>query len=475
MNETTSGFSNTTTVPASCALTNVAPCKSCHSVDDLPPSGFYKLWTSRRRLTTPGAGLPNCLLPPGHPMASISSLPLHLVADILGLLDNIQQLPPVLLSHRIFYSALLDTPSLPLDILRTQIPENLLPLAVAAYTSQKSIRDLNGIDAETFLTKCYDQPLQDVGGHQLHLTLAQALQVGRIDDALSELRDEFTLCSLRRLYGVNHDDPISDDQALSAGEAYRISRALYRFQIYRNLFLDKEEDLFPSYDQDEDEDDSSPDKDQKKLFFDRHSPWVNEQLACVYDYLETRLTGVMLTILSATPAYRQVVVNGFQWGENLTDWLTEKTQLFEEQRCLSLGLPRLSQLLKASTYEEWQCSLGEVSNLCQSCLEEDLEEFNRDKKPDENHGVWRVADMDRLAQEVDADDDVTDDHPRQMWTKVYYDRVHERFRLGDHAFAPMRFVYGLRGIGYVMWDGKRMEDEVCKGTVDKAYRGDPVF
>ncbi|KAJ3538025.1 hypothetical protein NM208_g6080 [Fusarium decemcellulare] len=55
--------------------------------------------------------------------------------------------------------------------------------------------------------------------------------------------------------------------------------------------------------------------------------------------------------------------------------------------------------------------------------------------------------MDRLAQEVDADDGVTDDHPRQMWTKVYYDRVHERFRLGDHAFAPMRFVYGLRGIG----------------------------
>jgi hypothetical protein len=43
----------------------------------------------------------------------------------------------------------------------------------------------------------------------------------------------------------------------------------------------------------------------------------------------------MLTILSATPAYRQVVVNGFQWGENLTEWLTEKTQLFEEQRCVS--------------------------------------------------------------------------------------------------------------------------------------------
>ncbi|KAI8717504.1 hypothetical protein NCS52_00826400 [Fusarium sp. LHS14.1] len=418
-------------------------------------------------------------------MASITSLPLHLVADILRLLDNIQLLPPVVLSHRIFYSALLDTPSLPLDILRFQIPENLLPLAVAAYTSQKSVRDLNGLDAEAFLTKCYDSPLQSIDGGLLHLSLGQAIQVGRIDDALSELREEFTLCSLRRLYGVNSDESISDDQGLSPGEEYRISRALYRFQIYRNLFLDKEvldkeQDLFPSgygdddY-QDDEEEDTKPDKKQKKLFFDRHSPWVNEQLACVYDYLETRLTGVMLTILSATPAYRQVMVNGFQWGENLTEWLTEKTQLFEEQRCLSLGLPRLSQLLKSSTYEEWQCSLGEASTLCQSCLEEDLEEFNRGKRPSEKRGVWRVADMDRLAQEVDADDNATDDHPRQMWTKVYYDRVHERFRLGDHAFAPMRFVYGLRGIGYVMWDGKRMEDEVCKGTVDKAYRGDTVF
>lgn len=237
-------------------------------------------------------------------MAPITSLPLHLVADILRLLDNIQLLPPVVLSHRIFYSALLDTPSLPLDILRSQVPENLLPLAVAAYTSQKSVRDLNGLDAEAFLTRCYDCPLQDVHGGLLHLSLGQALQVGRIDDALSELREEFTLCSLRRLYGVNSDESISGDQGLSAGETYRISRALYRFQIYRNLFLnkevlDKEQGLFPSgYGDDdyqgeevEEEEDINPDKKQKKLFFDRHSPWVNEQLACVYDYLETRLTG----------------------------------------------------------------------------------------------------------------------------------------------------------------------------------------
>ncbi|KAF4956156.1 hypothetical protein FGADI_3967 [Fusarium gaditjirri] len=409
-------------------------------------------------------------------MASILSLPLHLIADILRLLDHIQELPPILLSHRIFYSALLDTPSLPAEIIRNQIPDNLLPLAFTAFKSHQSVRETSGISVEEFLSHCYSNSVQNVDGSQLHLTVGEALEVVRVNDALSGLRDEFALCSLRKLHGVKQDEPMASDHGLSPGEYYRISRAFYRFQIYRNLFLDKEQvvDLFPSYDDDEDEDLSS-DNELKKLFFDRHSPWVNEQLACVYEFLETRLTGVMLTILSATPAYREVVVNGFQWGDNLTEWLAEKTQSFEEQKCLSLGLLRLSQLLMASTYEEWQTSLGEATNPCQSRLEEDLEEFNRGKRPNGENRAWRAEDIDRLAREVDADDAFADDQPRQTWMKVHYDHAHERYRLGDHAFAPMGFIYGLRGIGYVMWDAERMKNDACKVTLDKAYRGDTVF
>ncbi|KAF4341121.1 hypothetical protein FBEOM_4991 [Fusarium beomiforme] len=409
-------------------------------------------------------------------MASISSLPLHLVADILRLLHNVQQLPPVLLSHRIFYSALLDTPALPLDILRNQISDDLLPLAVTAFKSQKSIREASGTSVEVFLTNCYDNPLQNVDGDQLHLSVGQALEVIRVNNALLDLRDEFALCSLKKLHGINQDESLSSNHGLSPGETYRISRAFYRFQIYRNLFLDEKQgiDLFPSHQYDKTED-LSPEKELKRLFFDRHSPWVNEQLACIYDFLEARLTGVMLTIVSTTPAYRQVVVNGFQCGENLTEWLTEKTQSFEEQKCLSLDLPRLTQLLKASTYEDWQQSLGDACDLYPSRLEEDLEEFNRGKMPNEEKAIWHAADMDRLAMEVDTDDCFTDDQPRQTWMKIHYDRANERYRLGKHSFAPMRFIYGLRGIGYVMWDEKRMKTDMCKATLDKAYRGEAIF
>lgn len=230
-------------------------------------------------------------------MASILSLPLHLIADILRLLDSIQELPPILLSHRIFYSALLDTPSLPVDIIRSQIPDNLLPLAFTAFKSQKSVRETSSVSVEEFLTHCYHNSTRNVDGTQLHLTVGEAVEIVRVDDALSSLRDEFASCSLRKLHGVNQYEPIESDRGLSPGEYYRVSRAFYRFQIYRNLFLDKEQeiDLFPSYDDEEDEDLSS-ENEPKKLFFARHSPWVNEQLACVYDFLETRLTGGKLDI-----------------------------------------------------------------------------------------------------------------------------------------------------------------------------------
>lgn len=414
-------------------------------------------------------------------MASVVSLPLHLVSDILRMLDNVSNLPNALLSHPHFYAAYLDTPSLPLDILRAQISPDLLPVAITAYKSEKSQRVGN---VETFLREC------SVDGGRLQLSLAQALQVGRLDDALSELRGMFVQASLGRLYGGDGAFKIS------ATETFRISRALYRFQIYRNLFLDREVDMFSG--------ESESNTDEKSMFFDMHSPWVNEQMACVYDYVETQLTGgevlpidalpgffaltsgcvVMLNILSETPAYRETVVNGFQRSGNLTEWINERAMLFQEQKCvstetscpseptnitkLSLHLPHLNQLLKASTLEEWQTSLSLASSLNPSNLPQDLEDFNRSKR--HKTGIWRIENMDLLSR-----NEAADEHPRRMWARAHYDKAQHRFRIGEHSHAPMRFVPGLRALGYVMWDGERMEDEVCGGRVDRTFRGDLAF
>lgn len=222
-------------------------------------------------------------------MATITSLPLHLVADILAMLDNVQLLPDVLISHRIFYNAYVDSPSLIIDMLRTQVPEPLLPLAVATYTSRKAFRDPRGIDPEAFMRDYYDDPLRAFGG-RLHLTLDSALYVSRLDDALVRLRKGFCEDALRRLHDKsNRDFPMAESSlgVVSSGEEYRVSRALYRFHIFGNLFLSRESEEEEEYDDDEEERLEA----HKAVFFKRHSPWVNEQLACVFDFLETRLTG----------------------------------------------------------------------------------------------------------------------------------------------------------------------------------------
>ena len=209
-------------------------------------------------------------------MASLLSLPIHLVSDILCELDDICHLPSALLSHPIFYSAYQDSPSLPIDILRRQVGESLINLAIAALVSENDIRKLQDIDVYTFLTEYYDRPFELLDDH-VHLTLAQALRVGRLHNAVELIRDEFSKRALSRLYNLNKEGPLSESRKrLSSGEDYRICRALYRIHTFNNLFLSC----------------SEPDehlKTEKTLFFERHSSWVNEQMFCVFDYLEDRL------------------------------------------------------------------------------------------------------------------------------------------------------------------------------------------
>lgn len=57
-------------------------------------------------------------------------------------------------------------------------------------------------------------------------------------------------------------------------EACRIHRALYRFEIYRNLFCQS-----PAKVQ------SSVYGEQNELFFSHFAPWENEQLGCIHDFL----------------------------------------------------------------------------------------------------------------------------------------------------------------------------------------------
>ena len=57
-------------------------------------------------------------------------------------------------------------------------------------------------------------------------------------------------------------------------EICRIERALYRFEIYCNIFRESPKAQY-----------SSVYGEQKRLFFSNFAPWENEQLGCIHDFL----------------------------------------------------------------------------------------------------------------------------------------------------------------------------------------------
>lgn len=129
------------------------------------------------------------------------------------------------------------------------------------------------------MTKYYDDPFALLGSH--HLTLNQALRAAQLHDAVQQLRDLLAERGLQVFYQTRPWPAPADyyhgrRQPLSPTEDFRICRALYRFQIYSNLFFDRPAPL-------------ETDGSHKALFFGRHAPWVNSQLGFVYEYLERRV------------------------------------------------------------------------------------------------------------------------------------------------------------------------------------------
>ncbi|KAF7559258.1 hypothetical protein G7046_g4890 [Stylonectria norvegica] len=215
-------------------------------------------------------------------MPPILSLPIHLVGDILRELDDVQYLLDAILSCQLFYIAFKETPALPADVLQRQLPEELFPLAIAAVVSHPSIRNLREISDSQFMNDYYDDPFGAVGG-RAGFTLAQAM---RVVDLCRTVRKVYGICcerssryfvfqaERRRGVGYNAMDPVPRHDP-------RWYRALFRFEIYCNLF-------YRSY-QFRRSEEYIRQKASKALFFGRYAMPVNNDLRSVHDRLEERL------------------------------------------------------------------------------------------------------------------------------------------------------------------------------------------
>ena len=242
------------------------------------------------------------------------------------------------------------------------------------------------------------------------------------------------------------------DLAVSQSELIRIERALYRFEMYCNLFGDQDDlPLDPVLDK------------HKKAFFDQLSPWEFEQLACVHDCLvrvyrsgkaldEPCLT---LYLQPATEADPCLVFEDL--SDHVPSWLAifvDVGPYFEDaflQDQLSRGLARLHTILCTEPNQRRQngfLGMSEDRGYRSSFLEYGLQ----------NVAVYKISPyelstMDQAEQDVETNNPLArdpDSGPEDVWRWAHQREAAHRF---TYSNAQAR----LREWGYVMWDRARLE------------------
>ncbi|RSL62983.1 hypothetical protein CEP53_004586 [Fusarium sp. AF-6] len=253
----------------------------------------------------------------------LQRLPLHIIAEILGQLDTIQELGPPAFSHRIFHDALHDNlHAIVRRILTRQVPDGILSYSlILLKTTQIDVMDRNAVNL--LISR-----LENINPSPslVHLSLAEYAFISQnhvaIKWMIQDMVDEL-------IPGIN-EFGLAHPKTLSDNETFRMYRAFMRYQIMCNLFchgpLRERHEV----------------TEQISNFCRASSQWVNDQLLAVYHYLERRVSF----------AFDHVGAHNVEWAGVPIEWNESFEQCNRIQRLLCRGLPFLYSVARSKTYEE---------------------------------------------------------------------------------------------------------------------------
>jgi hypothetical protein len=203
---------------------------------------------------------------------TIFSLPREINNLIMCNLSDIQSLKAVILSHSFFYRLFLEgRNSIIHQIVSRTIPSGLLFHAVIILESSRLQPWARG--KVKHLLHLYHHKRDILLSRQW--TISDALALCQFHHHVSFFASNFAMSALSKL----PPNPDAKEPSLtpSMTEWSRIYRNFYRFELYCNLFrpYGGKKEPQPRLSAEE----------QRELFFDLYSPWENEQLACVHDFL----------------------------------------------------------------------------------------------------------------------------------------------------------------------------------------------
>ncbi|KAK2764783.1 hypothetical protein CKAH01_04948 [Colletotrichum kahawae] len=392
----------------------------------------------------------------------LERVPLHVVAVILTHLPSIQQLGLAILSHRIFHDALKDNfHSVVRGIIANQIPDITLPFALALLGSTK----LSG-DAEDSVHSLLEDLSRGMSEPRraatalLDLSLDDYAFLSKNHAAVESLRDGFAREAIPAFV-----ERLELEHAghLNPQETFRLDRAFYRYQIMCNLYCGRKASERKFY----------LDFGRKHPFFTKFSPWVNEQLICVYHYLENKVIA----------AYDELAAHDVVWGELPVQWRHDPQELDRVQSYLCNGLPFLVSAINAKTYAErlklldlldFEMVDGDYQPFQQLCWtvvaedyydQEDLFQLNivDDAELSQIHQAGRLY---LVAGPMDGPQDSLSSTPFRVWLAMHWtDGIWStNFNALDQGFWEC---------GYVMWDVDEVPEMQLRGRSSAIRREGP--
>lgn len=277
---------------------------------------------------------------------SLVELPLHLLVDILQYLPDIQSLVAAKATHSALHYAFKEKCHCILNaIIMNQIPTALLGFAQAAHSSRRKPFSFDHVldTIEELYLDCESSDYDPLVSKRFGpLNLPKAIEVDRMHRIVGHFTDRIEIEMLERVPEEFNIPECLRRASLSSTERFMIHRALYRFELYCGLFFGDGHGF--------DDDDKRRSKIKSLTghsFLGHSAPWVNEQLACIHDYLEMFLSegaprhAEMKTDLANTrdrTAFDLVAAHDVEWGANRIEWIYNRADNEWKQALVSTGI-----------------------------------------------------------------------------------------------------------------------------------------
>lgn len=202
----------------------------------------------------------------------LETLPLEIVQTILASLDDISSLISAALTGPFLFNALRNAEgSIATEVLTHHLSPALVHDAIIAQKSFSYREEARSHDQVIELIERYIDGLREPSPPPLRWNVSDALPLARFHKKIQYLSDGLISTALSKHPVSGKPEP--SHAPPSKREICRIERALYRLEIYSNLFWNR-----ISYTIEEG-------NEQQLAFFSTFSPWENEQLACIRDYI----------------------------------------------------------------------------------------------------------------------------------------------------------------------------------------------